>query len=77
MPMVGRALVVNGVTSDGSKVTACTVCHRGDLRGLGSGTNACGTIAELPRELYDMQRGNRPRLWLLSLPISVRTKTIC
>jgi cytochrome c553 len=26
----GEALVINGVTSDGNKVTACTVCHGGD-----------------------------------------------
>jgi hypothetical protein len=29
-----EALVVNGITADGRKTTACTVCHGGDLRGL-------------------------------------------
>src|SRR6202040_19938 len=31
----GEALVMNGVTAAGGKVTACTVCHGHDLRGLG------------------------------------------
>jgi len=31
----GEALVKNGVTADGGKVTACTVCHGTDLRGIG------------------------------------------
>src|SRR6266849_2359442 len=31
----GEALVINGVTAAGDKITACTVCHGGDLRGLG------------------------------------------
>jgi hypothetical protein len=29
-----EALVVNGITAEGRKTTACTVCHGGDLRGL-------------------------------------------
>ena len=39
----GAALVLNGITTDGSKITACTVCHGGDLGS--SCTNACRTLA--------------------------------
>src|SRR5437868_7588724 len=31
----GEALVMGGVAADGSAVAACTICHGGDLRGLG------------------------------------------
>ena len=56
----GEALVVNGITADGGKVTACTVCHAGDLRGLGPVPPLAGrSPSYLVRQLYDMQRGNR------------------
>ena len=60
----GEALVVNGITADGSKVTACTVCHGGDLRGLGPVPTLAGrSPSYLVRQLYDMQRGNRNGAW--------------
>src|SRR5258707_10724311 len=31
----GEALVINGVTSSGKKVTACAACHGFDSRGIG------------------------------------------
>jgi cytochrome c553 len=60
----GEALVMNGITVDGSKVTACTVCHAGDLRGLGPVPTLAGrSPSYLVRQLYDMQRGNRNGAW--------------
>jgi cytochrome c553 len=60
----GEALVVNGLTSDGSKVTACMICHGGDLRGLGPVPTLAGrSPSYLARQLYDMQRGNRNGAW--------------
>ena len=57
-------MVVNGVTSDGSKVTTCTVCHGGGLRGLGPVPTLAGrSPSYLVRQLYDMQRGNRIGAW--------------
>src|SRR5262245_6480177 len=60
----GEALVMSGVTADGGQVTACTVCHGGDLRGLGPVPTLAGrSPSYLVRQLYDMQRGNRNGLW--------------
>ena len=60
----GEALVMNGITADGSKVTACTVCHGGDLRGLGPVPTIAGrSPSYIVRQLYDMQRGNRNGAW--------------
>jgi cytochrome c553 len=60
----GEALVVNGVTSSGSNVTACTVCHGPDLRGLGPVPTIAGrSPSYIARQLYDMQRGNRNGAW--------------
>ena len=60
----GAALVLNGITTDGSKITACTVCHGGDLRGLGPVPTLAGrSPSYLVRQLYDMQRGNRNGAW--------------
>jgi cytochrome c553 len=60
----GEALVVNGVTSDGNKVTACTVCHGPELRGLGPVPTLAGrSPSYLARQLYDMQHGNRNGAW--------------
>jgi cytochrome c553 len=60
----GEALVINGITADGGKVTACTVCHGGDLRGLGPVPTLAGrSPSYLVRQLYDMQRGNRSGTW--------------
>ena len=74
----GEALVVNGVTSDGNKVTACTVAT----------AVICAASARC-RQLRDARRatsrgssttcsvgtgtGPGPRLWLPSLPTSART----
>jgi cytochrome c553 len=60
----GEALVMSGITADGSKVTACTVCHGGDLRGLGPVPTLAGrSPSYLMRQLYDMQRGTRNGAW--------------
>ena len=55
---------MNGVTAAGAKVTACTVCHGSDLRGLGPVPTLAGrSPSYTARQLYDMQRGNRNGLW--------------
>jgi cytochrome c553 len=60
----GEALVMNGVTTAGNKVTACTACHGNDLRGLGPVPPLAGrSPSYVARQLYDMQRGNRNGLW--------------
>jgi cytochrome c553 len=60
----GEALVMSGVTASGDKVTACTVCHGGDLRGLGPVPTLAGrSPSYVVRQLYDMQHGNRNGLW--------------
>jgi len=60
----GEALVTNGVTASGDKVTACTVCHGGDLRGLGPVPTIAGrSPSYVARQLYDMQHGNRAGAW--------------
>ncbi len=60
----GEALVMNGVTAGGGKVTACTVCHGHDLRGLGPVPTLAGRSPSYAvRQLYDMQRGNRNGVW--------------
>jgi cytochrome c553 len=60
----GEALVMSGTTADGGQVTACAVCHGGDLRGLGPVPTIAGrSPSYLVRQLYDMQRGNRNGLW--------------
>jgi cytochrome c553 len=51
-------------TTGGGKVTACTVCHGGDLRGLGPVPTLAGrSPSYLIRQLYDMQHGNRYGAW--------------
>ena len=60
----GESLVMNGITAAGAKVTACTVCHGSDLRGLGPVPTLAGrSPSYTARQLYDMQRGNRNGLW--------------
>jgi len=60
----GEALVHNGVTADGGKVTACTVCHGPDLRGIGPVPPLAGrSPSYLARQIYDMQHGNRSGSW--------------
>jgi cytochrome c553 len=60
----GEALVINGVTAAGDKITACTVCHGGDLRGLGPVPTLAGrSPSYIARQLYDMQHGNRNGAW--------------
>src|SRR5262245_19122806 len=60
----GEALVVNGVTSKGGKVTACTICHGTDLRGMGPVPTLAGrSPSYIARQLYDMQHGNRSGAW--------------
>src|SRR5262249_2121697 len=67
----GEALVMNGVTAAGAKVTACTVCHGSDLRGLGPVPTIAGrSPSYTARQLYDMQHGNRNGLWTpLMVPV--------
>jgi cytochrome c553 len=56
----GEALVTTG----NGKVTACTVCHGPDLRGLGPVPRLAGrSPSYIARQLYDMQHGNRAGLW--------------
>src|SRR5215470_8069627 len=60
----GEALVLTGVTGSGGKVTACTVCHGPELRGLGPVPTLAGrSPSYLARQLYDMQHGNRNGAW--------------
>ena len=60
----GEALVLNGVTAGGGKVTACTVCHGPGLRGMGPVPTLAGrSPSYLVRQLYDMQHGNRNGVW--------------
>jgi cytochrome c553 len=60
----GEALVLNGVTGSGDKVTACTVCHGLDLRGIGPVPPLAGrSPSYMARQLYDMQHGNRNGTW--------------
>jgi cytochrome c553 len=60
----GEELVKNGTTASGSKVTACTVCHGADLRGIGQAPTIAGrSPSYLGRQLYDMQTGHRNGAW--------------
>jgi cytochrome c553 len=60
----GEALVQNGVTATGEKVTPCTACHGRDLRGLGPVPRLAGrSPSYIARQLYDMQVGNRSGTW--------------
>jgi cytochrome c553 len=60
----GEALVMNGVTAAGGRVTACTACHGADLRGLGPVPTLAGrSPSYIARQLYDMQHGNRNGAW--------------
>jgi cytochrome c553 len=60
----GESLVMNGVTATGATVTPCTVCHGGDLRGLGPAPTLSGrSPSYIARQLYDMQHGNRNGAW--------------
>jgi cytochrome c553 len=60
----GEALVTAGTTASGGKVTACTACHGGDLRGLGPVPRLAGrSPSYIARQLYDMQHGNRAGTW--------------
>ena len=60
----GEALVLNGVTATGAKVTACTACHGNDLRGLGPVPTLAGrSPSYIARQLYDMKVGNRNGAW--------------
>ena len=67
----GEALVKNGVMADGGKVTACTVCHGADLRGIGQAPPLAGrSPSYIARQLYDMQHGNRSGSWAdLMVPV--------
>ena len=60
----GQDLVMGGVTAAGGKVTACTVCHGPDLRGLGPVPPLAGrSPSYIARQLYDMKQGNRNGTW--------------
>src|SRR5271165_2734217 len=60
----GQALVENGVTASGGKVTPCTACHGLDLRGLGPIPRLAGrSPSYIARQLYDIQQGNRAGTW--------------
>jgi cytochrome c553 len=60
----GRTLVMSGGTSGGAVVTACTVCHGQQLRGLGPVPRLAGrSPSYIARQLYDMKSGNRSGSW--------------
>jgi len=60
----GEALVQNGITASGGRVTACVICHGQDLRGIGQAPTLAGrSPSYLTRQLYDMQHGNRNGAW--------------
>jgi len=60
----GEDLVKNGKTASGKQVTACTICHGQDLRGIGQAPTLAGrSPSYLARQLYDMQHGNRNGVW--------------
>jgi cytochrome c553 len=60
----GEDLVMNGITNGGEKITACAVCHGGDLRGLGPVPMLAGrSPSYIARQLYDMRHGNRNGAW--------------
>jgi cytochrome c553 len=56
----GKALATTGA----GKVTACTVCHGADLRGLGPVPRLANrSPSYIVRQLYDMKHGNRAGAW--------------
>jgi len=56
----GEALVMNGA----GKTTACTVCHGGNLQGLGPVPGIAGrSPSYMVRQLVDMQVGTRKGEW--------------
>jgi cytochrome c553 len=60
----GEALVMKGSMASGAAVTTCTVCHGGDLRGLGPAPPLAGrSPSYIARQLYDMQHNNRNGAW--------------
>jgi cytochrome c553 len=60
----GEALVMKGVMASGAAITTCTVCHGGDLRGLGPAPPLAGrSPSYIARQLYDMQHNNRNGAW--------------
>ena len=60
----GEALVQNGITAAGGKVTPCAACHGSDLHGLGPVPPLAGrSPSYVARQLYDMQHGNRNGTW--------------
>ena len=67
----GEALVQNGITATGGKVTPCTACHGPDLHGLGPVPPLAGrSPSYIARQLYDMQHGNRNGSWTaLMVPV--------
>jgi cytochrome c553 len=67
----GEALVHQGTTASGGKVTACTICHGNDGRGIGPVPTLAGrSPSYLVRQLYDMQHGNRNGAWtVLMAPV--------
>ena len=60
----GETLVRGGKTLAGKQVTACTVCHGPDLRGLGPVPPLAGrSPSYIARQMYDMQHGARTGTW--------------
>src|SRR5262245_12362203 len=60
----GKALVENGTTAKGQRITACVVCHGSDLHGIGQAPHLAGrSPSYLGRQLYDMKVGNRNGAW--------------
>ena len=55
----GEALVMNGTTASGGKVTACTACHGSDLRGMGPVPTLAGRL-EGPAGRPQCRRGISP-----------------
>ena len=72
----GEALVMNGTTASGGKVTACTACHGSDLRGMGPVPTLAGrSPSYAARQLFDMQQSNRKGLWTPLMAPVVRDLT--
>jgi cytochrome c553 len=57
---LGHALVTSGA----GKTTQCSICHGGDLKGMGPVPGLAGrSPSYLVRQMYDMQQGMRKGTW--------------
>ncbi len=69
----GKELVASG----GGKTISCTVCHGGDLMGLGSMPGIAGrSPSYMARQLYDLQTGVRNGAWSDLMDAAVENLTV-